>query len=149
MPNDFNEGATGQVTFTPGGPNRITTQLRVLNDQTLEFDEMFLLKLSLPSASVTAGGQLGLKNTAEVTIINDDCKTKVSKSHKLYVHMQYVCFTVVQVFFTNDTITIDESSRSVTFTLGFAPQATNIQFTVIVETFDLTPPDARGYTFKI
>ena len=83
-PSDFNRNAAGQVTFTPGGPNEITTQLSVRDDRTLELNETFTLRLALPPASITAGGQLGLKNAAEVTIINDDCKTDFSKSDKLH-----------------------------------------------------------------
>ena len=52
----------------------MTIQLRVQPDQVLELNETFTLRLSLPPSSVTAGGQPGLRD-AEVTIINDDCKT--------------------------------------------------------------------------
>ena len=44
-------------------------------DEVLEFNEIFTLRLSLLPASVTAGGHLGLRDAAEVTIINDDGKT--------------------------------------------------------------------------
>ena len=40
---------------------------------------------------------------------------------------------------------IDESSDQVRFRVRFDPEPTEISFTFIVETFDLTPvPDARG-----
>lgn len=62
------------MTFTPGGPNEETTQLRVLRDSILELNETYTLALQLTPASVAAGAQLGLKNQAKVTIINDDGK---------------------------------------------------------------------------
>lgn len=82
-PSDFNRAASGQVTFIPNGPNEITIQLRVREDRILELNETFTLRLALPPASITAGGQLGFKNAAEVTIINDDCKTGICESDKL------------------------------------------------------------------
>ena len=75
VPSDYFTEAAGQITFTPGGPDEMTIQLRVRADQNLELNETFTLRLSLPSASIAAGGQLGLREAAEVTIINDDCKT--------------------------------------------------------------------------
>ena len=45
-----------------------------MNDDRLEFDEIVPLTLQLTPAAVTAGGQLGLRREAEVTIINDDSK---------------------------------------------------------------------------
>ena len=75
---DYNlREAVGQVEFTPGGPDEITVQLRVRPDRILEFNETFPLALRLLPASVTAGGQVGLRNRAEVTIINDDCKNTI------------------------------------------------------------------------
>ena len=74
-PSDYNQQAAGQITFTPGGPDEMTIRLRVRPDQVLELNETFTLRLSLPPSSITAGGQLGLRDAAEVTIINDDCKT--------------------------------------------------------------------------
>ena len=62
------------MTFTPGGPAQVTTQLSVLNDDRLEFDETVPLRLQLTAAAITAGGQLGLRREAELTIINDDSK---------------------------------------------------------------------------
>ena len=75
----------GTVTFTPGGPTEVTTQLRVLNDDRLQFDETFPLILQLTPVAVTAGGQLGLRREAEVTIINDDSKNSMcSKCNRLH-----------------------------------------------------------------
>ena len=62
------------MTFTPGGPTEATTQLRVSNDDRLEVDETFPLILELSAAAITAGGHLGLRREAEVTIIDDDSK---------------------------------------------------------------------------
>ena len=50
----------------------MTIQLRVRADENLELDETFTLRLSLPSGAMV---QAGPRNTAEVTIINDDSKT--------------------------------------------------------------------------
>ena len=75
VPSDYDQAIAGTVTFTPGGPDEITTQLRVLNDDRLEFDETVILTLRLSSAAITAGGQLGLRSQAELIILNDDSKT--------------------------------------------------------------------------
>ena len=67
----------GQVTFTSGGPNEVTTQLKVWRDQILELNKTHTLRLQLSSASAASGIQLGLKNVTQVTVIDDDCKTKL------------------------------------------------------------------------
>ena len=74
VPSDYGRDVAGTVTFIPGGPTEVTTQLRILNDDRLEFDETFPIILQLTPAAITAGGQLGLRREAEVTIINDDSK---------------------------------------------------------------------------
>ena len=80
------------MTFTPGGPTEVTTQLRVLNDDRLEFDETFPLILQLTPAAVTAGGQLGLRREAEVTIINDDSKnTSVTDCINIILQLNKWC----------------------------------------------------------
>ena len=74
-----------RVTFTPGGPTEVTIQLTVKNDTILEFDETFPIILRLTRAAVLAGGQLGLRREAEVTIINDDSKNSMcSKCNRLH-----------------------------------------------------------------
>jgi len=52
----------------------------------------------------------------------------------------------VEVFFPNPVVTEDETSQrgQAIFPVTFSPQSADIPFTFIVETFDLTPPDARG-----
>ena len=67
----------GQVTFISGGSNEVTTQLKVWRDQMLELNETYTLRLQLSSASAASGVHLGLKNVTQVTVINDDCKTKM------------------------------------------------------------------------
>ena len=74
-PSDVIHG--GQVTFISGGPNEVTTQLKVYRDQILEFNKTYSLRLQLSSASAASGIQLGLKNVTQVTVIDDDCKTKM------------------------------------------------------------------------
>ena len=49
----------------------------------------------------------------------------------------------MQVFFPDAIDSIDESARAI-IPVAFTPQTADIPFTFIVETFDLTPPDARG-----
>ena len=66
---------SGQITFTPGGPDEITTQLQVEDDSTLEANETLLLTLSLTPAAVERGVRIGTRNESRVTIINDDGKT--------------------------------------------------------------------------
>ena len=67
----------GQVIFTSGGPNKVTTQLKVWKDQILEFNKTYMLRLQLSSVSAAAGVQLGPNNVTQVTVIDDDCKTKM------------------------------------------------------------------------
>ena len=71
---DYSQASIGNVIFTPEGPNEQTVQLSVDEDQFLEFNETYLLRLDLPEASITAGAQIGSNNQARVTIINDDSK---------------------------------------------------------------------------
>ena len=66
----------GQVTFTSGGPNEVTAQLKVWRDQILEFNKTYMLRLQLSSVSAAAGVQLGPNNVTQVTVIDDDCETK-------------------------------------------------------------------------
>ena len=47
------------------------------------------------------------------------------------------------MFFPDVIDSIDESGRAI-IPVAFTPQTADISFTFIVETFDLTPPDARG-----
>ena len=75
VPSDYSSALLGIVIFTPGGPNEITTQLRVQSDDRLEDDETVPLMLELSSAAVTTGGQIGLRSEAVLTILNDDGKT--------------------------------------------------------------------------
>ena len=71
---DYSQASVGNVIFTPEGPNEQTVQLSVVEDELLELNETYLLRLDLPEASITAGAQIGRNNQARVTIINDDSK---------------------------------------------------------------------------
>ena len=73
VPSDYIQG--GQVIFTPGGPDEITTQLQVQDDTTLEANEILLLTLSPTPTATRRGARIGARNEARVTIINDDSKT--------------------------------------------------------------------------
>ena len=58
----------------------------------------------------------------------------------------YVCgikILGIQVLFKRQVSEIKEFEE-VIIPVGFIPQLTNIPFTVRVETFDLTPPEAQG-----
>ena len=48
------------------------------------------------------------------------------------------------MFFLRDTVQTNETMTFASFLITFSPQRTDIPFTVIVETFDLTPAEARG-----
>jgi len=60
------------VTFRPGDPDEMTVELTVRDDNILERDEIFFINLQL--ASTDTGGQLGARNSAVGTVINDDSK---------------------------------------------------------------------------
>ena len=72
IPSDYIQG--GQVIFTPGGPDEITTQLQVQDDTTLEANEILLLTLLPTHAANASGARIGVRSEARVTIINDDSK---------------------------------------------------------------------------
>lgn len=130
----------GEIVFTPGGPNEETVQLSVDADQLLEFNETYLLRLQLPDASIAVGAQIGKRNEARVTIINDDSKISHDSLHHTYYKQ---CFSEIQVFFMRQISRIRELEQ-VIIPVGFSPQKTNIPFTVRVETFDLSPSSAQG-----
>jgi len=67
-------GGGARITFMPGGPNEITTELTVQADDFFELNETFLLNLVLSEPAMLAGGRIGARSQSEVTIINDDCK---------------------------------------------------------------------------
>lgn len=92
VPSDYNRGALGRVTFTPGGPDEMTIQLRVLPDGNLEFNETFMLGLQLIGGVMT---QVGPRNRAEVTIINDDCKITLFMKKLELMCMLYSCTSVL------------------------------------------------------
>ena len=71
---DYSQASVGNVIFAPGGPNEQTVQLSVVEDELLELNETYLLRLDLPEASIVAGAQIGKNNQARVIIINDDSK---------------------------------------------------------------------------
>ena len=48
------------------------------------------------------------------------------------------------MFFASSVEITDESRGFGILLVTFSPQRADIPFTFIVETFDLTPPDARG-----
>ena len=69
------------MTFTPGGPSEITSQLLVRNDTSLEANETILLALSLNPAAMESGARLGARNQSIVTVINDDGKINYCVNH--------------------------------------------------------------------
>ena len=82
---DYSQVVAGKVTFTPGGPNEQTVPLSVDEDQFLELNETYLLRLHLPDTSINAGAKIGTIDKAQVTIINDD--SKISEG----IHLQLMC----------------------------------------------------------
>ena len=62
------------MTFVPGGPDEITTQLRVQEDSIFENNETFLLTFFLTPTAIDSGARIGARNESQVTIINDDSK---------------------------------------------------------------------------
>ena len=83
-------GGGARITFVPGGPNEITTQLTVQADEFFERNETFLLDIFLSEAAMLAGGRVGPRNQPQVTIINDDCK--INHLH-LYIVKDFFCYS--------------------------------------------------------
>jgi len=52
----------------------------------------------------------------------------------------------LQLLFFQESITVDESDGTISYPFSFGPatKATQEDFLVIVETFDLVPTDAQG-----
>jgi len=89
---DYSTGERRFVTFTPNGPDEMTVQFSVVNDNDLEFNETFMLELQLLTGLQIA--QLGRKE-AEVTIINDDCKSTMCLKQQTELILIYSCTTVL------------------------------------------------------
>ena len=75
----------------------------------------------------------------------------VSELNYYIMHISISCGApVVQVrFFTTQTFVSTEESSDARFSVIFDPQDTEIPFTFLVETVDLSPPDAEGLCCNI
>ena len=62
---------------------------------------------------------------------------------KRYRYIYIVFLLGIQVFLKRTFLETKEF-EGVIIPVGFSPQKTTIPFTVRIETFDLTPPDAQG-----
>ena len=74
--------------ITPDSPDEIVTELEVQDDNFLENNETFTLELSLNQAAMDSGARFGTRNTAQVTIINDDGKI----NHITRLWIEFKCF---------------------------------------------------------
>ena len=70
---DFNTEVV-VVSFNPGDPDENVVQIAVIPDTIFEVNETYSLRLKLSEAANKSGVQIGERNQAQVTIINDDSK---------------------------------------------------------------------------
>jgi len=62
------------VRFSPKDPDKKVVQIDVIPDTILEVNETYSLRLELSDVANRSGVQIGKRNQAQVTIINDDSK---------------------------------------------------------------------------